>query len=399
MLSADYIKLATSSIRYSRTRSLLTALGIAVGIAAVVLLTAFGSGLQSYILKQFTQFGAHIIAVNPGKSTTLGIPGATISNVRPLSIDDADALQRLPGVRTAVPLVQGTAPVEAGSRSRWSTVLGLNHDAPATWQMKVASGKFLPSESVHQARNLAVLGDKARHELFPDINPLGQRIRIGGERFRIIGVMERKGQILGYDMDDVVYIPVAQAMSLFNRSSLMEIDMLYDPQVAETTVIHRVRQRLIQRHGSDDVTITSQTDILKTLGSILNIIKGVVAGIGSISLLVGGVGILTIMSIAVNERTGEIGLLRALGASQQQITRLFLLEAAALAALGGVAGLAGGLGIAFLIHAFIPALPVQIDWLYVLLAEVTALTTGLLAGLIPAQRAASLSPVDALRSE
>ena len=139
--------------------------------------------------------------------------------------------------------------------------------------------------------------------------------------------------------------------------------------------------------------------MLKTLGSILNILKAVVAGIGSISLLVGGVGILTIMSIAVNERTGEIGLLRALGASRRQVTQLFLLEAAALAALGGVAGMLIGIGIALLLHVAIPAMPVQIDWLYVLLAELVAIFTGLLAGFAPAQKASALPPVDALRSE
>ncbi|MEZ5453499.1 MAG: ABC transporter permease [Thiothrix sp.] len=399
MLLADYLHLATTSIRFSRMRSFLTALGIAVGIAAVVLLTALGGGMQQYILQQFTQFGSNIIAINPGKSTTLGISGALFSSVRPLSIDDAEALRRIQGVETAVPVVQGNSPLEAGNRTRWTTVLGVNHEMPQTFRLYVATGRFLPDDSARQARNLAVIGAKIQAELFPDTNPLGQRIRIGQERFRVIGVMESKGQILGFDMDDTVYVPVARAMALFNREGLMEIDLLYKSGADEKQILKQVKTTLTQRHGSEDVTITSQTDMLKTLGSILNILKAVVAGIGSISLLVGGVGILTIMSIAVNERTGEIGLLRALGASRQQVTHLFLLEAATLAGLGGIAGMLAGIGVAWLLHVFIPAMPVQIDWSYVLLAESVAVVTGLAAGFAPARRASGLPPVEALRNE
>jgi putative ABC transport system permease protein len=399
MQLADYLNLSMSSIRFSPMRSFLTALGIAVGISAVVLLTALGGGVQHYILKQFTQFGAHIIAINPGKSSTLGVSGAMISSVRPLSLEDAQSLRRIQGVQTSVPVVQGNSPVEVGKRTRWTTVLGLNHEAPQTWQLRVASGQFLPDDASQQARNLAVIGARVRQELFPDSNPLGQPIRIGQERFRVVGVMEAKGQILGFDMDDAVYIPVARAMSLFNRNGLMEIDVLYQAGAHEAGIIAHIKQLLIQRHGTEDMTITSQTDMLKTLGSILDILQAVVAGIGSISLLVGGVGILTIMSIAVNERTGEIGLLRALGASRQQVTRLFLLEAATLAGLGGIAGLLVGMGIAGLLQLAVPAMPVKIDWLYVLLAEGVAVATGLLAGFAPAQRASSLPPADALRSE
>lgn len=399
MLLADYLHLATSSIRFSPMRSFLTALGITVGIAAVVLLTALGGGVQHYVLQQFTQFGAHIIAINPGKSSTFGVSGAMVSNVRPLSIEDAESLRRIQGVQTSVPMVQGNSPVEVGQLTRWTTVLGVNHETLQTWQLHLASGQFLPDDTTTQARNMAVIGAKVRSELFPDRSPLGQHLRIGQERFRVIGVMETKGQILGFDMDDAVYIPVARALALFNREGLMEIDVLYQAGANEAAIIEQIKALLIQRHGTEDVTITSQSDMLKTLGSILDILKAVVAGIGSISLLVGGVGILTIMSIAVNERTGEIGLLRALGASRQQVTYLFLLEAAALAGLGGVAGMLAGIGIAWLLHAVIPAMPVQIDWLYVLLAEAVAVITGLLAGFAPAQRASALPPVEALRSE
>ncbi len=399
MRATDYSILAFSSLRFSRLRTYLTALGIAVGIAAVVLLTALGGGAQEYMLGQFTQFGAHIIAINPGKTSTMGISGAIISNVRPLSLEDAESLRNLRNIRTSVPVVQGNLPVERGNRTRWTVVIGVNHEVPQTWKMKVAQGRFLPDESAEQARSLAVIGDKIKQELFPYTNPLGKFIRIGQERYRIVGVMEHKGQVLGFDMDDIVYIPIYRAMSLYNRESLMEIDVLYAAGRDEKPIVEKIKQRLIKRHSKEDFTITSQTDILGTLGKILTILTAVVAGLGSISLLVGGVGIFTIMSIAVNERIKEIGLLRALGASRRQVTLLFLLEAAVLSGLGGIAGMLAGLGIAWLLNFIIPALPVSISWNYVILAEFIAIVTGMVAGLVPARKAAAMAPVDALRSE
>ncbi len=395
----DYSILALSSLKYSRLRSYLTALGIAVGIAAVVLLTALGGGAQEYMVGQFSQFGANIIQIAPGKTSTVGLSGAVISNVRPLTIADAESLRRLPNIKTSVPAVQGNSPIERGNRTRWTNVLGVNHQVPDTWTLKVALGRFLPNEPPEQARNFVVIGNKIKHELFPTSNPLGEFLRIGQERFRIIGVMERKGQVIGFDMDDIVYIPIAHAMSLYNRESLMEIDVAYAPGRDEQQIIDQIKKRLIERHGSEDFTITSQDDIIGTLGSILGILTAVVAGLGSISLLVGGVGIFTIMSIAVNERIKEVGLLRALGASRRQVTLLFLFEAAVLSGLGGIVGMLSGFGIAWLLHLLIPALPVSIEWNYVILAEIIAIATGMIAGLVPARRAASMTPVDALRSE
>ncbi|MEN8212806.1 MAG: ABC transporter permease [Pseudomonadota bacterium] len=399
MRIADYFTFAFSSLHFSQMRSLLTALGIAVGIAAVILLTSLGGGARDYILGEFTQFGTHIIGVVPGRTTTMGISGAVISNVRPLSVEDAESLRSIKGVRTSVPVSQGNAPVEAGKRSRWVYVIGVNHEVPQTWQIHIGQGEFLPPDPHQQTRNLAVIGHRLKQELFPQSNPLGQRIRIGQQRFRVIGVMESKGQVLGFDLDDAVYIPVNRALSLFNRDSLMEIDLLYDGNYEEQKVVDAIRKRLIERHGSEDFTIITQNDMLQTLGSILELLTAVVAALGGISLLVGGVGIFTIMSIAVNERIREIGLLRALGASQAQISLLFLLEAAALSGAGGLAGMAAGLAIAWMLHLALPALPVAIAWDYLLLAGIIAIITGVLSGLLPARRAAALPPVEALRSE
>jgi len=395
----DHIQLTVNAVRSQRMRSFLTALGIAVGIGSVVLLTSLGEGLHRFMLSEFTQFGTNLIAINPGKITTHGISGGLISNVRPLSIEDGQALKRIPQVVDVVSAVQGNAAVEAGKRQRRTTVYGIDSAAPEVLKLEVAAGRFLPDDPPRAARSFVVLGSKVREELFGTDNVLGQRIRIGSERFRVIGSMESKGQMLGFDLDDAVYIPTAKALSMFNRESLMEIDVLYEEGSTADEIASQIKKILIARHGNEDFTITTQEKMLEVLGKILNIITLAVGGLGGISLLVGGVGILTIMTIAVNERTNEIGLLRALGSEQHQILGLFLGEAIVLASIGGLTGLVLGVGGAWLLGFLVPALPTHISWIYLIAAELLAAAVGLLAGVLPARRAAALNPVDALRSE
>jgi putative ABC transport system permease protein len=399
MLISDFVKLTLSAVIMQRMRSFLTALGIAVGIASVVLLTSIGEGIHQFVLAEFTQFGTNLIGITPGKSTTTGMSGALISTVRPLSLDDADALERIPQVRAVVPVVQGNAPVEAGKRSRRTSIFGVGADVPAVWQINIAVGRFLPDDDPRSARAFAVLGSKLRDELFGSDNPLGQRIRIGGERYRVIGAMESKGQLLGFDLDDAVYIPAARALAMFNRESLMEIDLLYTTGSNADAVARHASELLIARHGREDFTVITQEQMLDVLGSVLGILTLSVGAIGGISLLVGGVGILTIMTIAVNERTSEIGLLRAIGAGRKQILALFIGEAVVLSSIGGLAGLVIGTGGAWLLGSIVPALPIHTPWSYVFLAEILAALVGLFAGVLPARHAAGLNPVDALRAE
>jgi putative ABC transport system permease protein len=397
--ASDLFTLTLQAVEAQRMRSMLTGLGIAVGIAAVVLLTAIGEGVNRYVLGEFSQFGTNLLAITPGKTSTLGMSGAVISNVRPLSLDDAEALAGIAQARAVVPTIQGNAAVETDGRSRRTMVLGVNGNVPDVWRMRPATGRFLPRDPPRRARAYAVLGSKLRDELFGSRSPLGERVRIGGESYRVIGVMESKGQMLGFDLDDTVFIPVARAMAMFNRESLMEIDLLYTAGSRADTIAARVRELLIRRHGSEDFTVITQDQMLDALGSVLDILTLAVGALGAISLLVGGVGILTIMTIAVKERTGEIGLLRALGASRAQILALFLTEAVVLASLGGMVGLVLGAGGAWLLGLGIPALPTHIAWDYALAAEAVAAAIGILAGVTPALQAARLDPVQALREE
>lgn len=399
MLTRDFLRYSTVAVRSHGLRSLLTATGIAIGIASVVLLVSIGEGIHRFVLSEFTQFGTNTLSVTPGKTETLGISGAVISNVRPLSLEDAAALSRIPEVEAVLPVVQGNVQVEAGNRTRRGLILGVTDQVAAVWQMEVAKGNFLPHDDVFETRPMVVLGARMRSELFGTNNPIGRVVRIAGERFRVVGIMEEKGQFLGFDLDDTVYIPVARGLAMFNRESLMSIDLLYAAGASELKVEKQVREILTRRHGIEDFTITTQEQMLATLSDILNILTTAVAALGGISLVVGGIGILTIMIISVNERTAEIGLLTALGARSNIVLWFFLGESLILSGLGGVVGLLLGVGGAYALQGALPALPVHVSWFYVVLAELLAVAIGLAAGVAPARRAAGLDPVEALRTE
>lgn len=399
MLTNDFARFTLRSLRSHRLRTALAALAIAVGIAAVILLTSIGQGLREFVVDQFSMFGTNLIIVTPGTVTTAGASIGVFGTVRPLTIDDALAARRAPHVITTNPASDGNAEVWANGRRRRMTIYGETPVWPEVGHMRVRTGTFLPHDDVHAPRPLAVLGSRAKQELFGNTNPLGKQIDIGGSRFRIVGVMESKGQFLGMDLDDTVFIPTARALELFNREGTVGFHVTYDPDVPPERVIEGVRQIIRQRHGRDDVTFITQEKMVDVLGSVLGVLTFAVGALGGISLLVGGVGILTIMTIAVGERTAEIGLLRAIGAKRETVLVLFLGEAALLAAIGGAAGLLGGAAVAQLLKLVLPALPVSTPWWFALLAEGIAISVGLAAGVIPAQQAARMQPVEALRAE
>ncbi|MEW6165668.1 MAG: ABC transporter permease [Pseudomonadota bacterium] len=399
MFASDLLSLSLRALAAHRLRSFLTLLGIAVGIAAVILLTSIGEGVHRFVLAEFTQFGTNVIEIAPGKTRASGGPGGLQTTVRLLTLDDARALARVPGVVAATPIVWGNSEVNANGRLRRTTVQGVGAAMREIVKMQVQSGGFLPDEPFEHARPLAVLGPKLKQELFGSESALGQRLRIGGLQFRIVGVMAPKGQFLGMDLDDTVFIPTARALELYNREGLMRINLTYREGLRTADVVANVTAVLAARHGREDFSLTTQEDMLRTLSKILNVLTMAVGALGGISLLVGGVGIVTIMTIAVTERTNEIGLLKALGARERTILGIFLGEAVALSAVGGLLGLALGIGVAQLLHLAVPALPVQTPLSFVVLAEAVAVVIGLAAGVLPARNAARLDPVEALRAE
>jgi putative ABC transport system permease protein len=395
----DILLLSYRTITSHKLRSALTALGLIIGIAAVIILTSLGRGLHSFVIAEFTQFGTNIIGVHPGKKNTFGISGATISTVRPLSMADATSLNKLAGIIAVVPVVQGNARVEAENKQRRTNVIGAGDAVPQVWKIRPASGQFLPSGEDTNPRAFAVLGDKLATELFGQTSPLGKRVRIGADRYRVIGVIEKKGQMLGYDMDDTVYIPAAKALEMFDRESLMEINLLYSSNVPVAAIQKSISQLLIARHGREDFTLITQNQMLEKMGSILNILTMAVAALGGISLLVGSVGIITIMTIAVSERVAEIGLLRAIGAERKIIFKLFLCEALTLSAAGGFIGVITGIGIVKIASQLLPALPTELAWTYIVAAFTLSLLIGIVSGVMPALKAAQLDPLQALHSE
>jgi putative ABC transport system permease protein len=316
-----------------------------------------------------------------------------------LSLADALALERAPYVLHSVPTVSGSGSVEGNGRERTVNIFSVGPGFDQAFKFNVSVGSFLPPDELERARPVAVLGSRVAAELFNSRNPLGERIRVGGQRYRVVGVMESKGQMLGFDLDDSVYIPAARGLELFNREGLHEIDILYAEDAPVDEVVAGVKRILIARHGAEDFTVVTQQQMLDVLGSIIDVLTLGIGALGGISLLVGGVGIFTIMTIAVRERTEEIGLLRAIGTTRADIARIFMSEAVLLSLFGGIAGLILALAVIAAVNILAPSVPANLSVLYVFAAELIAMGTGLVAGVLPAQRAASLLPLDALRAE
>ncbi len=396
----DLFIFSSYSIIAQRMRSFLTSLGIAIGVICVIFLTGVGEGMQSYIISQFSQFGTNIIGISPGKTETMGMPmGAIGGTTRPLTFEDAEALERLPIVDVAVPVSGGSAEIEYKDRKRRSMVVGTGADYDVIVKATDMLGEYLPHDNPKSPRSLAVLGPKMRDELFYDTNPLGQIVRVNSERFRVIGVLPPKGDFLGMDLDDDIYIPIGKFQTMFNKNTFKEIDVVYYENVQPEEAVASIKRLMIDRHGVEDVTITTQEQMMETLGDIMKWLKFTVAAFGGISLLVGGVGIFTIMTVAVNERTSEIGVLRAIGASRKRIRDVFLLEAMFLAILGAMLGLLIGFAAVNITLVLYPDLPIAIAWDYILYAVLISLAIGLLAGFLPARAAARLDPVEALRTD
>ncbi len=290
------IVLALKAILSHRLRSVLSTIGIAIGIASVVLLTSIGEGTRRYMVDQFTQFGTNLIAINPGRSETIGLPGALGGTTQKLSIDDMEALARLPGVDQAVPLTIGMARVESGARGRSVFVYGATPEISKVWLWGLRTGTFWSQSDPRVGSHTAVLGAKLKRELFGQENALGKFVRIAGTRFRVSGMMEPKGQLLGFDLDDAVFIPVATSMSIFNLDELAEIDIVFSHTHLHDRLMEDIRTTLMDRHrGKEDFTVTSQAGMMEVFGNVMDIITMAVGAIGGVSLVVGAIGILTMM--------------------------------------------------------------------------------------------------------
>lgn len=397
---AGYLELGVGAVRSHRLRSMLSVLGIAIGIASVILLTSVGEGTRRYMLLQFTQFGTNIIAINPGKIETMGMPGVFGGTTHKLSLADAEAIRRVRGVDSVCPLTFGQARVSGNGRGRSVLIYGSTPELAGVMKLETGQGSFLPEGDPRRGSMVAVLGPKLKTELFGEENALGRFVRVADTRLRVIGVVSPKGRMLGMDFDDAVYVPVATAMRMFNMDELQEIDVSFAHAGLSEGVAERVRALLIDRHGGkEDFSLFTMTEMLRVFDRVMDAITAGMGAIAAISLLVGAIGVFTMMWITVGERVGEIGLLRAIGATTREIHGLFLFEAVVLTLLGGALGVIAGLGITLAIRLVAPGLPLYTPIEYIGAALGVSALTGVLAGVLPARRAAQLHPVEALRAE
>ena len=379
-------------------RTLLTLLAMAIGVGAVILLTALGEGARLYVTREFTSLGTHLLIAIPGRSETTGGPPPLLGETpRDLTLEDALALKRSSAIRRVAPVAIGSAPVAWQQLEREATIMGSTAEMFDIRQLSMAQGRFLPAGNPSRGSAVCVLGHKIKRELFGNSSPLGERVRIGGRRFRVIGVIAAKGQSLGLDMGDIAIIPVASAQMLFNTSSLFRILIQAGGREAVPRAKKTILKIIQDRHeGEDDVTVITQDALLKTFDRIFNALTLTVGGIAAISLAVAGILIMNVMMISVSQRKTEIGLLKAIGSPRSQILRLFLSESALLSLIGSFLGVVLALVGTWASLRFYPNFPVAIPWWALTSATVVGVLTGLVFGVLPARRAAGLEPVEAL---
>ena len=392
------IAFALGSVLGYRARTLLTLLAMGIGVASVVMLTALGEGARRFVTGEFQSLGTHLLIVLPGRSETTGGPPPLLGETpRDLTLDDALAIERNRAVRRVAPIAVGSASVSYREREREVMIIGSTASFLDVRHLTMASGRFLPAGDPRRASPVCVLGAKLKVELFGAQAAIGRWVRIGDRRFRVLGTLASEGRSIGLDIEDIVIIPVAAAQALFDSYSLFRVLVEARSEEAIPRARKEIRSIILQRHeGEDDVTVITQDAVVATFDRIFTALTLTVAGIASISLIVAGILIMNVMLVSVSQRTSEIGLLKALGASSGAVMRVFLAEATILSLIGAAAGVAVGyVAIQFIGRAY-PLLSLTAPIWAVVSAVLVALTTGLLFGVLPARRAAKLDPVAAL---
>lgn len=381
-------------------RTAMMLLAIAIGVAAVVLLTAVGEGARRYVTGQFSSLGTELLIVLPGRADTAGggIQGLLVGETaRELTLDDTIAITRSPRIRRVTPLVLGAGTASSGARERDITVLGTGPAMLEIQHWVMGTGRFLPDGELDTAQPVCVLGFTVARELFPGRSPLGEWLRLGDARCRVLGVLSEQGLAGGFNVDETVITPVANAQQIFNTSAVFRILVEANDRDAVTAARRDILQIIKLRHaGEEDITVVTQDALVSTFDSIFNMITAGLAAIAAISLVVAGVLIMNVMLVAVSQRTGEIGLLKAVGARNRQILALFLTEAACLSLLGACVGIAFGAGGIWLMKIVFPVLDFAAPPWASASAVGVAVASGLVFGILPARRAAALDPVNAL---
>ncbi|MGL5948556.1 MAG: ABC transporter permease [Aeromonas sp.] len=401
MRSADLVVFAFTALTRARGRALTLLVAVSLSVASVLLLTALGEGARGFVAAEFKGLGKDLLVMFPGRrATTGGMPPITGNSLREITLDDMAFLQqRLPNVWFA-PLVLGFAEGKQGGKVRQTMLLGSTNRMRATHNLTLLRGQWLPGDALSD-RQVTVLGEAAARELFGTQNPIGQWVRFDNRKFRVVGLFTTQNSNLGMNMSEAALIPVATAMRLFNAEGLFRLLMLPVPtmvQAPQSQLISELERLMASRHGSLDVTVLRRDSLLAAVGDILRTLSWAVIGIGAISLLVSGIMMMNLALISTRQRTAEIGLLKALGASPWQIRALFLAEALLLSAVGALLGLLVGYGLVGLGRLLWPTFPLAVPALAALAAVVAALGTGLFFCWLPAQQAAKQEAVASLRA-
>jgi putative ABC transport system permease protein len=394
MRFAEAFRVALDALRANRLRSILTMLGVIIGVAAVVILVAIGSGAKAEVEKQVEGLGSNLILVVPGSLEIGSAPSASR-----LELTDVELLGRAVGDASAVATtVQSGELVRVGDKEVFTTINGTNETVVNVFDRPIARGRYVSAADVDTRRRVAVLGSSSARKLFGDVDPIGRQITIAGVRFRIIGTFVDVGSTFGVDRNAEIHVPVTSAQRLFGVDRIDALAVKAPTIDSIPAIQKRILDALAEKYPGDKFSAVTQTQILGTIGQILGLLTLVLAAIAAISLLVGGVGVSNIMLVSVRERTREIGLRKALGARQRDILVQFLIEAVLLTSIGGLIGIALGVG-ASLAAAALSPLPAEISWWSPLLAFGVSAGVGIFFGVAPARRAGRLDPVVALRTE
>lgn len=399
----EILMLAFEALMANKIRALLTMLGMIIGVGAVVLLVSIGNGAKNYITREFEGLGTNLILIQPGKTDAKGAGpmGHVGGSKRKLTLEDVEALERQAfNVEAVTGVVFGTASVKGEETTVNINVLGCNEKFVRIFNVKVLVGQFFGREEDETGRRVVVLGNKVAQDLFGDVSAVGQMVKVNDSEHRVVGVMERRGNSLGFDMDNMVFLPTRAALRIFNDDRLFGIRLKARSRVSIDDAVAEIREILMARmNGDDDFTIGTQVSIMSSMNTILNMLTYVLAGIAMISMVVGGIGIMNIMLVSVTERTREIGIRRAVGARRSDILRQFLAEALALSLTGGAMGLLGSVGLTYLVYLVNPAFDMRAPVWVLPPAFGLSLFTGLLFGVLPASKAAHIKTIDALRYE
>ncbi|MCK9607688.1 MAG: ABC transporter permease [Methylomonas sp.] len=398
MLPQDILFQSLKAINTQTVRASLIVLAMSIGVASVNVLIALGDSARNYVINEFESLGTHLIIVLPGRSeTTGGHPPIFGETPRDLTLDDANALSRSRNIAAIAPVNIGSAPISAGGLERETNIMGSTFALKKVRHLSISRGRFLPNAAADKEIPVCVIGQTIADQLFSHSQAVGQWLRINDRRFRVIGVLTREGQSIGVGFDELVIVPVASAMALFDSHSLFRILIETYSQDAMYKAIDEIKRIIKLRHeGEEDVTVITQDSVVNTFDKILSALTLAVGGIAAVSLAVAGVLVMNVMLVSVSQRTAEIGLLKALGATQRQLLMLFLSEAALLSLAGALVGsLLGKSGIIILQWLY-PDFPLSLPFWSWLSAIAVALGTGLLFGVLPARKAARLDPVSSL---